>query len=175
MQPVQRFPQAVPDDPRNTGNHLLDHSSDMLVTIFEYPDTPARRCSTSRPCAPPPAQGVQPSLTRDCRPLRRVVGLAQLPLGARRHGGDVDCTPAPARCFEHAVDEWPGDVENGSPRLTRRTASNRRSSACGNQHYSCDARVVDQNVDVGHCCSTRPASSWQEAWSATSAPVGREL
>lgn len=39
-----------------------------------------------------------------------VVGLAELPLGAVDRG-DVD-DPAPA-AFEHAVDEWPGDVENG--------------------------------------------------------------
>ena len=77
-----------------------------------------------------------------------VVGLAELPLGAVDRG-DVD-DPAPA-AFEHAVDEWPGDVENGveidpQDRIPIGVAQ------LAERSITRDARVVDQNVDVVTVC-----------------------
>ena len=77
-----------------------------------------------------------------------VVGLAELPLGAV-DGGDVD-DPAPA-AFEHAVDEWPGDVENGVE-IDAQDRIPIGVAQLAERSIARDARVVDQNVDVVTVC-----------------------
>ena len=77
-----------------------------------------------------------------------VVGLAELPLGAVDRGDVDDPAPAPV---EHAVDEWPGDVENGveidpQDRIPIGVAQ------LAERSITRDARVVDQNVDVVTVC-----------------------
>ena len=97
-----------------------------------------------------------------------VVGLAELPLGAV-DGGDVD-DPAPA-AFEHAVDEWPGDVENGVE-IDAQDRIPIGVAQLAERSIARDARVVDQGCRW-RCpvCVDAVSQFWQRAWSVTSAPL----